>query len=88
MDATGRLMVTGKRGAIPTHLRPILERLDIEVDAWLGTMCRSGRLLGTAIGSVWSRAREATRRGVKRIVDKAGFYRSATVEAVDRSAPF
>ena len=35
LDWTGRQIHAGKRGVIPAHLRPILERLDLQVDAWV-----------------------------------------------------
>ncbi|TVR09285.1 MAG: hypothetical protein EA401_13105, partial [Planctomycetota bacterium] len=77
VDATGRCLASGKRGTIPAHLAPILERLDISVDRWLISVCGIGHFLGTAIGSAAARAKEALRRGGRWIVDKAGFYRSS-----------
>ena len=74
VDATGRVIIAGKRGAIPAHLRPILERLDLDHDNWAYAMGQTARMLGTAIGSAAARTREAARRGVDRIVDKAKFY--------------
>ncbi len=35
VDWTGRAIRDDKRGAIATHLPPILERLNIDIDAWL-----------------------------------------------------
>ena len=35
VDTTGRIIRTGKRGAIFTNLPPILERLNLDIDAWL-----------------------------------------------------
>ncbi|MFW5882647.1 MAG: hypothetical protein ACOCVS_03340, partial [Planctomycetota bacterium] len=31
VDQTGRIIASGKRGAIPPHLAPILQRLQIDV---------------------------------------------------------
>ena len=35
VDATGRIIRNDKRGAIPSGLPPILERLNISLDSWL-----------------------------------------------------
>jgi hypothetical protein len=75
VDATGRLVRAGKRGSIPAHLRPILERLQIDVDTWVDAMCSMGRMIGSAIGSAMARAAEALRRGVRWIADKARIHR-------------
>ncbi len=81
VDATGRIVRTGKRGSIPAHLRPILERLQIDVDSWVDTMSSPGRLLGTAIGSAMARAAEAVASGVKWIADKARIHRQPQLAA-------
>jgi len=75
VDATGRQIRRGKRGAIPSRLTPILERLELDVASWVAAMSEPGRLLGTAIGSAAARAAEALRRGTRRVVDKFRAYR-------------
>ena len=66
LDATGRLLKQGKRGVIPAELAPILERLDLSVDAWLATMLGWRMFaLGAALGHCAARATEATRRGLR-----------------------
>jgi len=68
MDETGRIVHGDKRGAIPANLAPILDRLRINLDAWLALMrsaCQFG--LGS-FGALASRAREALRRGAKWII--------------------
>ena len=40
VDWTGRAIRADKRGAIPEELAPILERLNVETDNWLETVCR------------------------------------------------
>ena len=76
VDQTGRALKEGKAGRIPPELRPLLERLDLDADAWLQEMRGSGFLLGAAIGSVAARAAEAARRGARWVVDTvAGLYR-------------
>ncbi len=75
VDATGRIIRTGKRGAIPATLAPILDRLDLDLDRWLEAVTSAARFLGSAIGSAAARALEAARRGVAWIVDKARIHR-------------
>ena len=65
VDATGRIIRSNKRGQIPAHLLPILERLDLDVDAWIPLMRSHGRFIGTAMGQYAARAAEATRRGLR-----------------------
>lgn len=65
VDLTGRVLKTGKRGAIPVELAPILARLDLSVDRWLHTMERGRALGGGAIGHAAARATEAARRGLR-----------------------
>ncbi|MBA2479151.1 MAG: transposase [Planctomycetes bacterium] len=75
VDQTGRIVRKGKRGAIPSHLAPILERLDVDLERWLAAMANGGRFGGSAIGCAWARAKEAVRRGVKWIVDRTLLHR-------------
>ena len=73
MDLTGR---SDKRGAIPADLAPILERLRIDLDAWLGLMRSGGHFGLGSFGALASRAREALRRGARWLIDTtAGLYR-------------
>ena len=69
---------SGKRGSIPAHLRPILERLEIDVDNWIDVVLGFGRLFKTIIGKVKDPAAEAARRGrrlVKGLGQACRFYR-------------
>lgn len=75
VDQTGRILHSGKRGKIPDHLAPILERLQIDVDTWLNVMLSHGRFMATAVGTVAHLVNEAARRGLKWIVDKTGIHR-------------
>ena len=61
-------------GQIPPHLKPILERLQIDVDNWLTIMLSHGRFLGTAVGALVNLVIEAARRGVKWIADKTDIH--------------
>lgn len=64
VDATGRLVRAGKRGAIPFEIEAILARLDLDAGAWLAAMVAGRQLRGTGCGHVTARAVEAKRRGV------------------------
>jgi len=76
VDETGRIVRGDKRGAIPANLAPILERLHINLDAWLSLMRSGGHFGLGSFGALASRAREALRRGAKWIIDTtAGLYR-------------
>jgi len=76
VDETGRIVRTGKRGVIPPHLAPILDRLNLDLDAWMALMRGAGSFLGGAFGHLAARAREAIRRGARWIVDiTRGLYR-------------
>jgi len=63
LDWTGRAIRADKRGAIPADLRPILERLQVNADAWVDTVDRYGRIFRRAVGRVSSLAALAARRG-------------------------
>jgi hypothetical protein len=52
VDLTGRVIVANKRGFIPPELTPILERLNLNPDTWLGEL-NSFKSIGiTAVGTV------------------------------------
>ena len=87
VDETGRLVRGDKRGAIPAHLAPILDRLRIDLDAWLALMRSSGHFGCGSFGALASRAREALRRGTKWIIDTtAGLYRDDRLPAEPATA--
>jgi len=74
VDETGRVVRGGQRGAIPHRLAPILERLHLDLAAWLELMHHGGAFHGdafhgSAFGNVAVRTREAVRRGARWIVD-------------------
>ena len=76
VDETGRIVRSDKRGAIPANLAPILDRLSIDLAAWLSLMRSGGHFSLGSFGALASRAREALRRGAKWIVNTtAGLYR-------------
>ncbi len=61
LDWTGRIIREDKRGSIPAHLAPILERLHINADNWLATIRDFESGFGCVIGRV-QRISEAARR--------------------------
>jgi REP element-mobilizing transposase RayT len=75
VDATGRLLKQGKRGAIPAELAPILARLDLTVEAWLETML-GWRMFAysSALGHAATRSAEAARRGLKWICSRSPLF--------------
>ena len=78
VDWTGRMVRSNKRGSIPAHLRPILERLEIDVDNWIEVVLGFGRLFKTIVGKAKDLAAEAARRGrrfVKGLGQACRFYR-------------
>ena len=75
LDWTGRQIHSKKRGIIPAHLRPILERLNLQVDAWVDNVenydslfrrlaATLGRLreLAGSLGRSWLHGRAGARR--------------------------
>jgi hypothetical protein len=87
VDQTGRIIKTGKRGQIPAHLKPILERLQIDVDSWVDVMFSHGKFLGTAVGALINLVTEATRRGIQWIADKTRIHQDRRKRAPPNLAP-
>jgi len=52
VDSTGREIVSGKRGAIPASLTPILNRLKINNKVWLDTASNFGRKFCNVAGPI------------------------------------
>ena len=63
LDWTGRQVRRDKRGSIPAHLRPILERLSINAETWVDTVSCFGRWFHRAVGRLSSMAARAGRSG-------------------------
>ena len=64
LDWTGRQLQRGERGAIPTHLSPLLERIGLDPSCWCELVQKFGRLFKRAVGKATSLADEAARRGI------------------------
>jgi hypothetical protein len=52
LDWTGRQIRSDKRGRLSADLRPVLERLDLDVEAWIGNVERFGGLFFRLAGKV------------------------------------
>ena len=63
LDWTGREIRSDKRGAIPSHLAPILTRLGLDSSRWCDLVSEFGRYFKRAVGTAAHLQEEATRRG-------------------------
>jgi len=68
VDLTGRAIIAGKRGSIPSHLQPILTRFNINPAQWLPTVKKYKHAFGKVVGTIsrlddW-RERENKRDGI------------------------
>ena len=63
LDWTGRQLVHRKRGSVPGDLRPILERLQLDVSHWVETAWRFSQLFHRVAGAAQRIADEASRVG-------------------------
>jgi hypothetical protein len=61
LNWTGREIRADKRGAIPDHLAPLLDRLGLDRSNWVNTVRDFGRMFKQAAGRVSSLARAAPR---------------------------
>lgn len=62
LDWTGRQLRTDKRGHIPSHLTPILERIGLDSGTWCELVGKFGRCFKRAAGRHEALAAEAERR--------------------------
>lgn len=65
LDATGRLLAEGKRGVIPQHLAPVVERLELSAENWVSTVAGYGGMFQRWAGSkrrLMAHAKEQGRR--------------------------
>jgi hypothetical protein len=63
LDWTGRELRAGKRGVIPDHLAPILERLAGNGEGWVETVRNFGTWFKRAVGRAESLTSAALRTG-------------------------
>lgn len=63
LDASGRIVRDGKKGAIPDHLQPILDRLGVRAEMW-GTLVNDyHQMFGNVVGSATEVSRLAAKTG-------------------------
>lgn len=77
LDASGRMVRSGKTGAIPDHLAPILQRLGIRQQVWPELVTRFDELFGQVVGAadrVAQRAAQAGRRWYRGITNCAAAF--------------
>ena len=65
LDWTGRKVVEGKKGSIPEHLAPILERLDVDGEQWLHSSQHFGSMFYRVAGKVSEMTEKALLTGQK-----------------------
>jgi len=63
LDWTGRQIVAGKKGAIPTHFQPILTRLEVDHDQWVHSSQNFGSLFYRVAGKVTNMTKRALSAG-------------------------
>jgi REP element-mobilizing transposase RayT len=64
IDWTGRCIKEGKRGKIPSHLAPILQRLEINQDQWVDGVEHYGRRFYRVVGSLRQLVNETIDQGL------------------------
>ena len=64
VDWTGRCIKEGKRGKIPAHLAPILQRLEINQDQWVDGVEHYGRRFYRVVGSLQHLVTETINQGL------------------------
>jgi hypothetical protein len=63
VDWTGRTLRDDKRGAIPAHLAPILQRLKIKEENWINGIQHYGSYFYRVVGSLHNLMNECTKQG-------------------------
>jgi len=72
LDWTGRSIKSNKRGKIPSHLSPILTRLNIDVDNWVNTVLSFGRIFYRVAGTIENIIKRAKKAGQTFFQGKSG----------------
>jgi hypothetical protein len=63
LEWTGKCVVEGKRGVLPESARPVLERMELDVENWVGTVEKYGSLYHRVAGKVENLKRKAQEMG-------------------------
>lgn len=78
LDWTGRQLRGDRRGSIPHHLAPILERLHVRADAWLETIEQFETCFGHVVGRAHQVTQAAARLGRRWLYGAAGAAQAFT----------
>jgi REP element-mobilizing transposase RayT len=68
LDWTGRQIRSGKRGAMPLHLEPLFERLEISTDLWVDCVLNFRKWFRSSVGRPKSMETAAAARGQNRAI--------------------
>ncbi len=68
LDWTGRQIRSGKRGAMPEHLEPMFERLEISADLWVDCVLNFRKWFRSSVGRPKSMETAAAARGQNRAI--------------------
>jgi hypothetical protein len=63
LEWTGRCVIDGKRGVLPESARSVLERMELDVENWVGTVEKYGSLYHRVAGKVENLKRKAQEMG-------------------------
>jgi REP element-mobilizing transposase RayT len=63
LEWTGRCIAEGKRGVLPESARPVLERMELDVENWVGTVEKYGSLYHRVAGKLENLKRKAQEMG-------------------------
>jgi hypothetical protein len=63
LEWTGKCVVEGKRGVLPESARPVLERMELDVENWVGTVEKYGSIYHRVAGKVENLKRKAVELG-------------------------
>ena len=63
LEWTGKCVIDGKRGVLPESARPVLERMELDVENWVGTVEKYGSLYHRVAGKVENLKRKAQEMG-------------------------
>jgi hypothetical protein len=72
LDWTGRNIVAGKKGFIPTDMEPLLQRMELNIVNWTDTVVHFGNRFYHLAAPVKSLVSTASRLGLKWMKGKTG----------------
>jgi hypothetical protein len=78
LDWTGRNIVAGKNGSIPTEMEPLLQRMELNIDNWIDTVAHFGNRFYHVAAPVKSLIAAASHLGLKWMKGKTGAKKAFT----------